>query len=105
MEDFMKFGKFRIPDGSQAGMLDAMGPSLPSQFIGQAAAFVWLLLPAERRTPKEVAKALHLMVDREVLALAEDADFFGKSPPPPSGQPDQARLPPEKDGHGMDTNE
>lgn len=104
MEDSMKFGKFRIPDGSHAGMLDAMGPGLPSQFIGQAAGFVWLLLPAERRTPEEIAKALHLMVDREVLAMAEDANFFGKPPPPLPGQPEQTKLPPKKDGDDVDTN-
>ncbi len=104
MEDSMKFGKFRIPDDSPSGILDAMGPGIPSQFISQAAAVVWLLLPAERRTPEEIARSLHLIVDRAVLALAEDARFFGKSPPPPPKQGDPAAPSAEKGGHGVNTN-
>ena len=100
MEHSMEFGKFRIPHDSHGGALKAVGPGIPSQLISQAAAVVWLLLPADRRTPEEIAGALHSMVDRSVLALAEDEHFFEQSNPPPSSRSGEATPKPEEQQRG-----
>jgi hypothetical protein len=86
MQNFKASGQIPISEDTKTSMLKAMGPGLPSQMVNQAAACVWLLLPADRRTPEEIASALHAMVDRAVVALKEDEHFFGKSNPLPSAQ-------------------
>jgi hypothetical protein len=59
-------------------MADFFSPGQIDQSVRQAVQFCWMALPKERRTPEELEKQVHRLVERALKDFREDRAAFGK---------------------------
>jgi hypothetical protein len=59
-------------------MAEFFGPGQIDQFIRQAIQFCWGALPKDRRTPEDLEKQIHRLVDRALKDFRDDREAFGK---------------------------
>ena len=68
-------------DGLRAGTLDmkAMASWMPARSFAEALFWAWLLQPEDERTPQGTVQVVRRLLERELLAAAEDIVTFSAS--------------------------
>jgi len=68
---------FRVEgEGAEERMAELFGPGQVDQSLRQAIQFCWMGLAKDRRTPDELEKQIHRLVNRALKDFREDIEAF-----------------------------